>query len=79
GSAATAVAFSPNGKCLASGTEDGAVALWDIERGSLLWEPLKGHWGRVSSVAFSDDGRLLLSCSWDATLRIWDIACGKEL
>jgi WD40 repeat protein len=73
-----ALAFSPNGKLLATGCHDGSVHLWDMatrrEVGSL-----EGHTGGVIYVAFAPDGRTLASGSWDMTVRLWDVARRKEI
>ena len=67
------VAFSPDGKTLASGSLDRTVLLWDVERRQALGEPLRGHQGYVRSVAFSPDGKTLASGSDDDTVILWDI------
>jgi WD40 repeat protein len=64
------VAFSPDGKTLASGSLDGTVKLWDAQAGQEL-ATLKGHTGEVHSVAFSPDGKTLASASWDNTVKLW--------
>ncbi|MGH9752663.1 MAG: WD40 repeat domain-containing protein [Blastocatellia bacterium] len=64
------VAFSPNGKTLASGSGDNTIKLWDPQTGQEL-ATLKGHGRRVRSVAFSPDGKTLASGSEDDTVKLW--------
>jgi WD40 repeat protein len=64
------VAFSPDGRLLASCGSDNTVRLWDPATGTQQ-RILTGHTGSVHGVAFSPDGRLLASCG-DKTVRLWD-------
>jgi WD40 repeat protein len=68
----TSVAFSPDGKTVASGSSDGTARLWRVSDGALL-DTFEGHADGVQSVAFSPDGRTLASGSWDTTVWLWRI------
>ncbi len=72
------VAFSPDGRWLASGSADQTVGLWDLSTKQIR-HILQGHRGEVMAVAFSPDGKRLASGSEDATVKIWDPERGEEL
>jgi WD40 repeat protein len=70
------VAFSPDGKTIASASDDKTIKLWNLE-GKLL-KTLSGHGDRVYSVAFSPDGKTIASASIDKTIKLWNLE-GKLL
>jgi WD40 repeat protein len=72
------VAFSLDGRLLASGSEDCTIRLWDPATGPAI-QTLEGHSGSVQTVTFSPDGRLLASGSGDGTIWLWDPRDGTAL
>ena len=71
-----ALAFSPDGTVVASGSDDRVVRVWDAQTGSLL-KILPGHTKSVTVVAFTPNGKLLLTASEDQTLKVWEVATGQ--
>jgi uncharacterized caspase-like protein len=72
------VAFSADGKTLASGSWDNTIKLWELATGREL-RTLTGHSSWVRSVAFSADGKTLASGSLDKTIKLWRVAGGELL
>jgi len=72
------VAFSGDGKRLASASYDQTVKVWDATSGQEMFT-LQGHTSEVNSVAFSPDGKRLASASNDQTVKVWDATSGQEM
>jgi WD40 repeat protein len=71
------VAFSPDGRRIASASDDRTIRVWDATTGQIVAGPLTGHTDSVRSVAFSPDGEGIASASEDRTIRVWDITTGQ--
>ncbi len=69
------VAFSPDGKTIASGSHDQTVRVWDASSGQCL-NTLQGHTEGVMSVVFSPDGKAVASGSYDGAIKLWDMKIG---
>ncbi len=73
-----ALAFSPDGKTFASGSEDMTVRIWNTKRGSKR-ATLNGHTGWVTALAFSNDGNTIASGDTDGKVRVWNVQKKREL
>ncbi len=73
-----AVAVTPDGKKVASGSEDETLKIWDLDSGQYLTTP-KGHTGTIYNATVTPDGKKVVSGSQDRTLRIWDLDSGQCL
>ena len=71
------LAYSPDGRMVASGSVDKNIRLWDVRTGNEL-TAINGHTGAITAICFSPDSTLLASGSSDRTVRIWDISTGQS-
>ena len=76
GEKVTALAFSPDGNYLASGSSGGTVLIWNIEKGEIAWAT-KGHLASVTKVIFDASSEYLLSSGADNYVRRWRVSGGK--
>jgi serine/threonine protein kinase len=78
GGAVFGLAVRPDGRQLASCSQDGSIKIWDAKTGQNLCT-IPAHKNHARSVAFSPNGQRLASASWDGTVKIWDTQTGQEL
>jgi WD40 repeat protein len=76
GSVVHSVAFSPDGKLLASGAEDNTVVLWNVQTHEPMYR-LTGHTNYIATVVFSPDGKILISSGDEIIL--WDVETGQPI
>jgi len=77
-SGAEGLAYSPDGKRIATSERNGVIRLWDCATGREQHQ-LHGHTKAVRKIAFSPDGRQLASSSEDETIRLWDAEVGRQI
>ena len=73
-----AVAWSPNGQRIASGSWDRTVQVWNASDGGNVFT-YRGHSGVVDAVAWSPDGKWIASGSWDKTVQVWNASDGSDV
>lgn len=76
--AISCLAFSPDGRLLASGDRDNLIRLWDVAAGKEV-RTFTGHEGTVHSLVFGRDGKTLFSSGSEGSVRRWEVATGREL
>ena len=72
-----ALALSPDGTLIATGSYDQQIKLWSVQTGEER-KTLRGHNGAVFALAFRPDGQILASASADRTIKLWDVATGQR-
>ena len=72
------LAFSPDGKTIASGSKDQTIRIWSVKSGKTI-NTLAGHLGSVNTLVFSPNGKIIASGSEDNTIRLWDAQSGEVI
>jgi WD40 repeat protein len=72
------IAFSPDGKILATGSDDNTIKLWKASTGQLI-TTLLGHSWSVVAITFTADSETVISASWDKTVKLWRVSTAEEL
>lgn len=73
------MAFSPDGRFIASTPDRFAIRLWDVRYVQYLYEIPTSFTGAVNTLAFSPDGRILATGHYDGVIRLWNVAKGELL
>ena len=72
-----AIALTPDGKTLISGSRDNTIKIWDLGTGTEKFT-LKGHSSSVNAITVTPDGKTVISGSYDESIKIWDLGTGIE-
>ncbi len=72
------LAFSPDGKLLATAGDDGSIQIWDVNNRQLT-QTLSAHAWTISALSFSRDGNTLISASWDGNIKFWLVSTWQEI
>jgi hypothetical protein len=75
----TQVAWSPDGRTLATDCDDHLVRLWEVDSGNPAAPPLAGHTTGGTCPVFSGDGAYLFTNDWSASLKVWDLTTGSQI
>lgn len=76
---ATAIAYTPDSRVLAVGTEDGQVLLWNARTGEAQAPALRVSTGNVAGISFSPDGAVMAVASRDGSTTLWDVHSGAQI
>jgi YVTN family beta-propeller protein len=71
--------FSPDGKWIATGDQDGTVSLWEVASAGRVRRTLRSHTAAVAGVSFHPDGSRLVSCGFDGKIKVWELKSDTEL
>ncbi len=71
------LAWSPDSKTIASGSDDRSIRLWDVSTGKSYPHPLLGHHNYISTLCFSPKGNIIVSGSYDEAVFLWDVRTGR--
>lgn len=78
-SSVNTIAFSPDGRTLASGSTDGTIKLWSLQTLQVLQSIENGHTGRINSIAFSPSGKVFVSAGSDGTVNLWQVGTSNPV
>ncbi|WLR50661.1 hypothetical protein LC040_15545 [Bacillus tianshenii] len=74
----SAIAYSPDGDLVVSGTEDGEMIIWYAKSGAVI-EQIPAHSDEVTDILFTYNGKTIITASSDQTIKMWDTTSGSEL